>query len=135
MAKPYKPVIYYKDYTPEEFTDYIDEHHKIGLNRVQFLSDNAHEKYPLISKTDFNLIVKEMWIVLRRYILQGYVFHLGEFFNSLKIAWRLQNAKEFIKITGAICVRHKFKYLWSEERMKANKIINLRTYKKKLRNQ
>lgn len=70
----------------------INHHHPLKLNKIEYIIDKIHEKYPVASKTEIALVVKTTFEAIREFLVLGYVLNFnGLFFDTKLLFFPVKN--------------------------------------------
>lgn len=75
----------FKEISKEQMVDIINSKHPIKLNKISYFADKIHERYPIATKTEIVMVLKEVFETIREMLVLGYVINFNKLFFDTKL--------------------------------------------------
>ena len=75
----------FKEISKEEMVNIINSKHPIKLNKISYFADKIHERYPVATKTEVVMVLKEVFETIREMLVLGYVINFNKLFFDTKL--------------------------------------------------
>lgn len=91
------PPFYFKDI--DKFIEELNKDFPIKLSNMEDIIEKVHLKYPLISKAEISLIIKNIFLSLRELLFRGYTMRFLGLIDIFRVNIYLKAQKSYLTKT------------------------------------